>query len=290
MCATLTLQAKQHLTMTPKLAASLHLLQLSSIELDQELRNAIDTNPFLEEASTFDGEDRSMPGTSDGTTASPQDSEHEERGAAAPEPNESVSQDDSSFDYAGGASGHGSTLDGSDSPDSDPSAWMHVEPTLREQLREALCLCQLDKRGREAACVVIDALDEDGYLRQTLADLAAAIPCVPELTEDDLLVALRLVQSLDKPGIGARSLSECLLLQLDAMPDDTRGRRIAREIVEHHLERLARREMAELQRQLGCDAPTLQAACALVRKLDPKPGDQYGRPDDHYVVPDVMVR
>ncbi|HEY1608815.1 MAG TPA: RNA polymerase factor sigma-54, partial [Paraburkholderia sp.] len=110
------------------------------------------------------------------------------------------------------------------------------------------------------------------------------------LDEDQLRVALRVVQSLDRPGIGARTLSECLALQLEAMPPETAHRDLAHRIVTQHLERLARREHGELQRQLGCDSHELQAASALVRRLDPKPGNHYSRADDGYVVPDVIVR
>jgi RNA polymerase sigma-54 factor len=161
---------------------------------------------------------------------------------------------------------------------------------LREQLHDALRLYRLDDRDRAVARFIIEALDDDGYLRQDLADLADSVDLEPELTEEELLVALRLVQSLDRPGLGARSLSECLLLQVNALPAHTPGRDVARQIVEHHLERLARREQAELQKQIGCTAEELRVACALVRKLDPKPGNCYGRTEDNYVVPDVIVR
>jgi RNA polymerase sigma-54 factor len=110
------------------------------------------------------------------------------------------------------------------------------------------------------------------------------------LAEEELRVALRLVQTLDRPGVGARSLAECLQLQLDAMPPETPGRDLAHEIAASHLERLARREHAELQKQLGCSAEELRVACALVRRLDPKPGEYYARTDDNYVIPDVIVR
>lgn len=164
------------------------------------------------------------------------------------------------------------------------------QPTLREQLHDSLRLYRLDDRDRAVARFIIEALDDDGYLRQELSDLADSVDLEPELTEEELLVALRLVQSLDRPGLGARSLSECLSLQVNALPADTPGREVARQIVEHHLERLARREQAELQKQIGCSAEELRVACALVRKLDPKPGNSYGRTEDNYVVPDVIVR
>ncbi len=118
-----------------------------------------------------------------------------------------------------------------------------------------------------------------------MRDLTEVVEFHPPLTEDELTVALRLVQTLDRPGLAARSLSECLVLQIDALPADTPGRAVARKVVENHLDRLARREHAELQKQIGCDAEELRIACALVRKLDPKPGNSYGRSDDNYVVP-----
>jgi RNA polymerase sigma-54 factor len=284
MCATLTLQTRQNLTLTPKLQASLRLLQLSSIELQQELRDAIDSNPFLEEVPTGEG-DASAPGGKHGDDdvrlSASEDMEYD----ASAEAIEPVAQRDSAFSFED----NDATPYRGDASGSDAIALARTQPTLREHLHEALGLSQLDRRGREAARIVIDALDDDGYLRQDLSDLVAVSPGTPDLKEAELRVALRLVQTLDEPGIGARSLSECLRLQLDAMPGDTRAREVAATIVDSHLELLARREMASLQKHLGCDAQTLHDACSLVRKLDPRPGDAYGRTSDDYIVPDVIV-
>jgi RNA polymerase sigma-54 factor len=306
------LRARQSLALTPRLQQSVRLLQLSSLEFQQELRTALDTNPFLEYDAT-DTEDVALATSSTGddnipsaggATASASEPDTMLDTAVA-DTRESMATDDSSgdasSDYSSDAGDFGAEFSGDsfsrsssrqngDSDGGDPADWARAQPTLREQLHDALRLYRLDDRDREVARFVIEALDDDGYLRQELADLAAIVDLEPALTEGELLVSLRLIQSLDRPGVGARSLSECLALQLNAMPDDVPGRDVARQIVEQHLERLARREQAELQKQIGCSAEELRVACALVRKLDPKPGNFYGRTDDNYVVPDVIVR
>ncbi|MFM0237546.1 RNA polymerase factor sigma-54 [Paraburkholderia phytofirmans] len=292
------LRTRQSLALTPRLQQSVRLLQLSSLEFQQELRTALDTNPFLEYdssetedvalATATSGEDGgALPATDTVASAEP-DSLPVESGNN--DTLENAGQDDMPGDFSGDYSSRSSTRQNGDSDSSDPAEWARSQPTLREQLHDSLRLYRLDDRDRAVARFIIEALDDDGYLRQELSDLADSVDLEPELTEEELLVALRLVQSLDRPGLGARSLSECLLLQVNALPADTPGRDVARQVVEHHLERLARREQAELQKQIGCSAEELRVACALVRKLDPKPGNSYGRTEDNYVVPDVIVR
>ncbi|CAB3693552.1 RNA polymerase factor sigma-54 [Paraburkholderia rhynchosiae] len=292
------LRTRQSLALTPRLQQSVRLLQLSSLEFQQELRTALDTNPFLEYdssdtedvalATAAPGEESgALPATDAVATAEPDALPAE---AVTAETLDSSGPDDMPGDFSGDYSSRSSARQNGDSDGSDPAEWARSQPTLREQLHDALRLYRLDDRDRAVARFIIEALDDDGYLRQDLADLAGSVDLDPELTEEELLVALRLVQSLDRPGLGARSLSECLLLQVNALPADTPGRDVARQIVEHHLERLARREQAELQKQIGCSADELRVACALVRKLDPKPGNCYGRTEDNYVVPDVIVR
>ncbi|MEW9581427.1 RNA polymerase factor sigma-54 [Paraburkholderia sp. DGU8] len=296
------LRTRQSLALTPRLQQSVRLLQLSSLEFQQELRTALDTNPFLEYDSS-ETEDVALATATSPDEATPLPAADTVAGAEADalpaDPGsgdtiESAGQDDLGGDMGGEFSGdyssRSSARQNGDSEGSDPAEWARSQPTLHEQLHDSLRLYRLDDRDRAVARFIIEALDDDGYLRQSLADLAASVDLEPELTEEELLVALRLVQSLDRPGLAARSLSECLSLQVNALPADTPGREVARQIVEHHLERLARREQAELQKQIGCSAEALRVACALVRKLDPKPGNCYGRTEDNYVVPDVIVR
>ena len=289
------LRARQSLALTPRLQQSVRLLQLSSLEFQQELRTALDTNPFLEYDASQTEDVALATDCTTATTETTTGADSPSTGADAPaeaptqESAEASLQDDVSGDY-GDSYERGGSRHGGDSEGGDPADWARVRPSLHEQLHDALRLYPLGERDREAAHLVIESLDDDGYLRQDLADLTDVVDVAPPLAEAELLVALRLVQSLDRPGLGARSLSECLKLQLDALDDGTPGRHVALQIVQHHLERLARREQAELQKQIGCSVEELRIACALVRKLDPKPGEFYGNAEDCYVVPDVIVR
>ncbi|HDR9438106.1 TPA: RNA polymerase factor sigma-54, partial [Burkholderia multivorans] len=277
MSVTLALQMRQHLALTPRLQQSLRLLQLSSLEFQQELRQALDTNPFLED------------GQGDDEAAAPDPAAEAAAPEAAPE-RDDVRPVDGELSYTAAPAPRGGSRQGEDGGDLSPGEWMAAEPSLHQHLHEALRLYPLNRRDREAARLVIDALDDDGYLRQELGDLLGAADPALLLSERDLSVALRLVQMLDRPGIAARSLSECLLLQLDAIPAGTPALPEAKAIAREHLERLARRETAEIQRRIGCNEQTLQAACALVRGLDPRPGNHYGSTRGDYVVPDVIVR
>ncbi|WP_233869541.1 RNA polymerase factor sigma-54 [Paraburkholderia adhaesiva] len=296
----IALHARQQIALTPRLQQAVRLLQLSSLEFQQELREALDTNPFLEyvppaseTGDATEGSPGGVPGAEAAAAVAPVGPVETTGGSMDSAMEDGSMQPDSpSWTAETSVSGllRPSAHRDADDGDSEASEWVRVPVSLREQLHDALRLLPLDDRDRLAAQLVIEALDDDGYLRQDLADLAQVDGVGYTLDEDRLRVALRVVQTLDRPGIGARSLSECLALQLEAMTDHAPERDLAHRIVTDHLERLARRESGELQRQLGCDAHALQAACALVRHLDPKPGNQYGRADGGYVVPDVIVR
>ncbi|MGS0895387.1 RNA polymerase factor sigma-54 [Burkholderia stagnalis] len=281
MSVTLALQMRQHLALTPRLQQSLRLLQLSTLEFQQELRQALDMNPFLDDGQGDDEAAGAAPDPDPATEAAPPEAPPDRDDARLP---------DGDVPYTAAPAPHGAGRQSHDTLDASPGEWLAAEPSLRQQLHDALRLHPLNRRDREAARIVIDALDDDGYLRQELAELLVAADPALLLSEQDLAIALRLVQMLDRPGIAARSLSECLVLQLDALAADTPALAEAKTIAHELLDRLARRETAEIQRRLGCNARTLQAACALVRGLDPRPGNHYGSTRGDYVVPDVIVR
>ncbi|KVU43598.1 RNA polymerase sigma-54 factor [Burkholderia ubonensis] len=281
MSVTLALQMRQHLALTPRLQQSLRLLQMSSLEFQQELRLALDRNPFLEDVRTDDDDGAAEP-SSAAEAAEASAPETAALDGAQPPTNEIA--------YTAEPAARGPGRADDDASDAAAGEWSAAEPSLHAYLHDALRLYPLNRRDRAAARLIIDALDDDGYLRQALPELVLAADAALLLNERDLAVALRLVQALDRPGIAARTLAECLLLQLDALPAGTPALAQAKAIARDHLERLAHRETAELQRRLGCDAPTLHAACALVRGLDPRPGDHYGSTRGDYVVPDVIVR
>jgi RNA polymerase sigma-54 factor len=258
--AVMGLRLKQQLTLTPRLQQSVKLLQLSALECVQELHQAIAQNPFLEESA-------------ESTEASDQRSEREE--AAEEDP-----RADLDFSLSGGSGGGGE-----ETP--DWTEWTASPSTLHDSLREQLLLLGLGERDHVLANLIIDALDDDGFLRLPIEEVAAL---APGAAPGEIETALRIVQTLEPSGIAARDLGECLALQLEAMDHDTPGRTIALEVVQNRLSMMAARDNSRLLDALGCSAEDLRLAMELIRSLDPRPGSKVGTFEPRAIVPDVIVR
>jgi RNA polymerase sigma-54 factor len=259
--AVMGLRLKQQLTLTPRLQQSVKLLQLSALECVQELNQAIAQNPFLEESADTDAPE-----------------------AVAQQEESSDSADSNGeFDFSS-ASG---VSQGSSDDTPDWTEWTATPATLSDSLREQLLLLGLGERDYMLAHLVIDALDEDGFLRQPLEELRAMMPGV---SPDELETALRIVQTLEPAGVAARNLSECLSLQLQALDRDTPARDIAMDIVLHHLDSMAARDHSRLQSAVHCSDEELHTAIELIRGLDPRPGSKVGTFEPRAIVPDVIVR
>ena len=259
--AVLGLRLKQQLTLTPRLQQSVKLLQLSALECVQELHQAIAQNPFLEESAES------------AETADPR-SEREEAA-------EDSSRPDLDFSSGAGSGGGG----GDETP--DWTEWTASPSTLYDSLREQLLLLGLTERDHVLANLIIDALDDDGFLRLPLEDVAAL---APGAAPGEIETALRIVQTLEPSGIAARSLGECLALQLEAMDHDTPGRAAALEVVQNRLSLMAARDNTRLLEALGCSEEELRLAMELIRSLDPRPGSKVGTFEPRAIVPDVIVR
>ena len=258
----LGLRFKQQLTLTPRLQQSVKLLQLSALECVQELHQAITHNPFLEElAEAAESEDGA-------------DGADTRENEAADDPGSSAD-----LDFSGSHAG------ADDAP--DWTEWTASPSGLRDSLREQLLLLGLTERDHILTSVIVDALDDDGYLRQQLEDLATLMP---SLEPGELETALRIVQTLEPTGVAARDLAECLELQLRAVPAETPGRDLAMRIVQGKLEMMAARDTTRLQQAFGCTEEELRIACDLIRSLDPRPGSQVGTFEPRAIVPDVIVR
>jgi RNA polymerase sigma-54 factor len=167
--------------------------------------------------------------------------------------------------------------------------------SLRDHLLEQLGALRIGELDRRLCEVVIDSLDPAGYLRESLADLydliveqAGGRKLPVELA--DLQIALQRVQSFEPAGVGARSMEECLKLQLRVIPDETPGKAIAQAIVESHLQLLARNDFRGIAAATGADESDLSAATRLIRSLDPKPGLGFGRDRVVFAVPEVIVK
>lgn len=275
----LQLKLSQQITLTPQLQQSIRLLQLSTLELHQELETILQENPLLERVE--DEEEGSPLPTLVGEIAP----------AAAPAENaqeaeaEEAQTGDDFWELTAPSSLARAEEDDQDFPQQPAEA-----ETLREHLLWQANLLNLSERDKTLIGLLIDALDEDGYLKQSLEEIAELLP--PELEVDpvELHAALAHLQHLDPVGVGARDLSECLALQLEALPKDTPARELALAIVENHLALLATRDAAKLKKALSCSDEELRAATALITRLNPRPGSAYGREETRYVVHDVEAR
>jgi RNA polymerase sigma-54 factor len=282
---TLQLRLTQHLALTPQLQQSIRLLQLSSLELNQEIEQALQDNPLLERAEPEEG---SAFGGSDALAHA----KGEDPPAGAEEhANEAAEWSQEGLDWPGtGARG---PRDPNDENDVDAGELQAADACLRDHLIAQLALSQLSGRQRLRVAFLVEALDDDGYLDQSLEELAAVLPAElvgePDEVLDDLTIALRHLQSLDPPGVGARNPRECLLLQLANQPDSWIGG-LARTIVRDHLDLLAQRDYARIMKALGCDDEALREAQELIRSLNPRPGAPFAPLDARYIVPDVVVR
>lgn len=280
----LQLKLSQHLTLTPQLQQSIRLLQLSTLELNQEIETFLQENPLLERDEEEEGAVVPQPGTlSTATTTSstetapaPEGDGGEERGAA---------DTDWSIDDGYGSYGSQDGDDDSDAP------LMAAEPTkLRDHLLGQISLMQMPDRDKSIVAFLIDNLDDDGFMTQDLAELAALLPEELEIGPDELSIALKYVQSLDPPGVGARNLGECLALQIEALPEDTPFRKEALQVVTQHLDTFAARDYFKLKKLLRCDDDLLRGVQNLITSLNPRPAANFSDGETRYIVPDVVVR
>ncbi|MDP1897481.1 MAG: RNA polymerase factor sigma-54, partial [Sulfurimicrobium sp.] len=281
----LQLKLSQHLALTPQLQQSIRLLQLSSQELNQELEQFIENNPLLERVDPnldADRPEESSPfAASDQATATAPVEEHSE----ASQQEDSFNDDHDIWNEAAPSHGIRDDNDEPDYPQQDAGT-----TSLRDHLNWQLNLTQLPLRDRTIVSLMIDALNDDGYLTQSLKDIAEMLP--PELEIDPLEVetALKHLQNFEPLGVGARNLGECLALQLEALPPDTPNRDIALRIARQYLEQLASRDYNKLKKLLQCDDDSLRAAQHLITGLNPRPGADFAAADTRYVVADVIVK
>jgi len=272
-----TTQRQQH-AVTPRLQHAVRLLQLSSLDFAQEVHDAMGRNPFLEvEESPHDAAagDTAAP-SSDGELCG-----FEVDGVApisdVPYERDSWQQSSSSV-RTRGAEGDIGALD-----------LIAADIDLRQHLRTQISVLPLSQRDHALACTVVESLEDDGYLRTPLEELFASSGMVPAVSDAEMLIALKRVQSLDPCGVGARGVAECLLLQLGEI-DDEDDRETARRIVTDHLDRLAQHDVNGLARALNSTPIEIETICERIRRLNPRPGWQVDSSTAQYITPDILVR
>jgi len=282
---TLQLKLSQHLTLTPQLQQSIRLLQLSTLELNQELERFLQENPLLERDDEI-GEE-SAPMTSGGIGADSHDGS-----TTSDTTEETVPKSESNADVIDGLwlDEAGSYAARDEAEESEYPQLAAVAPTLREHLNWQLNFTKLPDREKKLVSLLIDALDEDGFLTQPLEELASMLPEELSVSPEELQTALQQLQKLEPTGVGARNLGECLALQLQALPDDTPLRAEALTIATQHLDLLAARDFGKLRKILHCDDLALREAQHLITSLNPRPGADFAALETRYIVPDVIVK
>ncbi|WP_302141937.1 RNA polymerase factor sigma-54 [Halomonas alkalicola] len=269
MKASLQLRVGTQLTMTPQLQQAIALLQLSTLDLRQEIQQALESNPMLELDEGF-GEQA--------VSEAPEDD------WASEIPDELSTDSDWSDTYQDlGAPA------GGEGPDFEREA---SAQSLQGHLAWQLAMTDLDPREQQIAESLIDAVDSAGYLAQSLDEIRDGLKSqgLGGLRSAEVEQVLLRLQQFEPTGVFARDLRECLMLQLAALPDDTPLLPQARRLVRQFLEALAGDDRRLLKRRLGLDDDALETAIALVRSLDPRPGSAYSSLENDYVIPDLVAR
>lgn len=314
----LQLRISQNLALTPQLQQSIRLLQLSTLELNQELEAILQENPLLEmadgEEGDFDENAASAPqAEANGEDASPfdvatqqeitspaetlrDDLQDELSGNEGELPN--LSEEFSPPEFQDDYEEFGSTSNwdeaGRNNLDDDDSDFARQDATsisLRDHLMNQIQLAHLSQRDISLVTLLLDSINDDGYLEQDLQELVESLPLELEVELLELETTLKLIQNLDPIGVGARNLRECLLLQLNHLPADTPFLQTAIALVKDHLALLANKDFVKLRKQLGCDEATLKGAQQLIRQQNPKPGSEFATFNhDHFIQHDVVVK
>jgi len=304
----LQVRLSQHLALTPQLQQSIRLLQLSTLELNQEVEQMLAQNPLLEPEEDFSvatpelaelksastaGEDSGADGELGGGSEADATPEikAEDFGTTEREDWENGTERDD-FDGIRELPGNSSSGSGSSDEDGERSEQDSGEISLQEHLVQQLAGMTLSEADHMALRVLIESLNEDGYLEDSLEEIAEALASDPEEREDlldHLRIALKWLQNMDPTGVGAKDLAECLVLQLRALSRSP-AQAIAILVAKQHLELLAKRDLKKLMALTGADEDLLRESQSLICSLEPKPGRRFARGQAQAVVPDVIVR
>lgn len=323
MKVSLQLKLGQQLTMTPQLQQAIRLLQLSTLDLQNEIHEALETNPMLEVDETFDGEDSHSSGNNDSDNSSDNHASAESNNAdqtrSADSDNSANSRDNGSADSDDSNSdGDGENRwDESSIPeqlsvdtswddiyqstystgmpadsDSDFESQDSAIESLQDHLSWQLNLTPMSDTDRVIGMAIIDAIDANGKLSVSAESIYEGLQSdFEELELDEVLAVLHRIQQFDPLGVAYRDLSECLLIQLNHIPSELQTDAInhARMIAKDHLDALGGRDYTQIMRQTRLKEPQLRDAIAVIEKLNPRPGSEIAPSTASYVIPDVVV-
>ena len=281
---TLQLRLGQQLAMTPQLQQAIRLLQLSTLELQQEIQQAIDANPLLEQE---DESDIATPDVSDDEDFTPPDSSEEMAQAQENMPEELPM--DTTWDEVYSAAGS-TTSSGLMNSDDESVYQGETTETLQDYLLWQMRLTPFSEQDAAIALAIIDSIDESGYLSDSLNDIQQAVSTEDELIEmDEIEAVLKRIQHFDPIGVAARSVQECLLIQLSQFSAGTPWLAEARQVIKDHMDLLGARDYRNLARKLQLKEAELKDVLQLIQTLEPRPGSRVMPSESTYVIPDVAV-
>ncbi len=303
----LQLKMGHQLTMTPQLQQAIRILQLSTLDLQQEIQEALETNPMLEQVEVgdpdYDSGELDADGTGNGQdepAAESLDNTENEPPSSSKQESESSESDwqqdhlpddlpvDSGWDdvYPGAETFSGGSAGGEDY---DYLETHQTTESLQDHLSWQLNLASMSDTDRAIAMAIVDGIDPDGYLRVPIEEIVEGFQEDSDVGEEEVIAVLRRIQSFDPAGVGARDLRECMQLQLNQLPEDTPGLARAKEIVDSHLDALANRDYNRIMQRMKMREEELRTLMQLLRSLSPRPGAQISAQRPEYVVPDVVV-
>ena len=301
MKASLQLKMGQQLTMTPQLQQAIRLLQLSTLDLQQEIQNALDSNPLLDVDEDFEGEsNQDINSQSEDKLEAPSTNEEQQSDepTAADDWSENIPDElstDSDWDDTWQASAAPTSMteshsSGSSGDDYDMDSRNGSTDDLQDHLLWQLNLTPMSDNDHLIAVNILEGVDDDGYLKVELEEIVESLDPELEIELDEVEAVLHRLQQFEPSGVCARDLQECLSLQLRQLPQETPWLKLAQTLIDQHIDLLGAKDYAALMRKLKVKEEELKIVIRGIQELNPRPGSQIDPQTSEYVIPDVMVR
>ncbi len=284
-------QQKLQQKLSPQQIQYIKLLQLPTMALEQRIKSELEENPLLEEGEEEDKLLENEEPLKDETRGDDEHATAEEDAEREPEATEDDYDWEELLNSSDDLYGYKARVDNSNEED-DRERPMPAKSSIAEDLRDQLTYLDLSEREKLIAEQIIGSIDSDGYLRRPLESIVDDIMFNHglELDEDDVEEVIKIVQTLDPKGIGARDLQECLLIQLRNLPEDVDYRETAIEMIEEEYKSFTMKHFGKLKKKLKLTDEELKEVFELVQRLDPKPGEGEFTAQQNYITPDFTVR
>lgn len=279
----LSMKLGQQMVMTPQLQAAIKLLQMNRMELTETIQQELMENPLLEEQVEMSELDQKK------AEIEAKESSSEKVDEVQPETQKDPEFDwdaylEQSFSYTGKSNGSGFDPNQEDGPGFEAMATK--TETLSEHLLNQINLSDFSEKEREIATDIVGTLDEWGYLREPLETISSDKNYVPSEAE----LVLRMVQEFDPPGVGARDLKECLLLQLRVLKFRFKSHKeLLKQLIESHLPNLEKKNFKVIAKDMGLELEELGELIELLQELEPRPGRPFVEIENPYISPDIYI-